>query len=90
MVVTFKLLEKIFPCALASVICLYWITDAKKREIVDSASHLFRHAVLIDAIGNAAPDHSLDTIITHINAHHPLTIQHSALRALRHYRNEKV
>ena len=67
-----------------------YISDAKKREITDSASHQFRHAVIIDAIGNAAADHSLDTIITHINAQHPLTVQHSALRALRHYRNEKV
>ena len=65
-------------------------TDTKRREISDSTGHQFRHAVLIDSIGNAASDHSLDTIISHINAPHPLTVQHSALRALRHYKNEKV
>ena len=66
------------------------LTDVKKREVTDSPSHQFRHAVLIDSIGNAAADHSLDTIISHINAPHPLTVQHSALMALRHYKNDKV
>ena len=68
----------------------YIIIEAKKKEVTDSASHQFRHAVLIDSIGNAAADHSLDTITTHINAPHPLTVQHSALRALRHYKTKKV
>ena len=66
------------------------LTDTKKREVTDSAGHQFRHAVLIDSIGNAAADRSLDTIISHINAPHPLTVQHSALTALRQYKNEKV
>jgi len=65
------------------------VLDVKRREISD-ADHQFRHAVIVDSIGNAAADRSLDTITAHINARHPLTVQHSALRALRHYKNEKV
>lgn len=64
--------------------------DTKKWQDIGSASHHLRQAIFIDSIGNAAADHSLDTIVTHINAPHPLTVQHSALRALRHYKNNRV
>jgi len=73
--------------------CLQYTDDAKSNahhNFASSNHQQLRHAVLIDSIGNAAADDSLDTIITHINSPHSLTVKHSALRALRHYSNEKV